>query len=533
MLTSLEGVGGGRGRQFGRKIRRQALARQVVEAAVQPGRRRQRRKQVGKMARRVGAAQQQQAVALERVVEQRNQALLQLGVQVDQQVAAAQDVELGKRRVRNDVLLGEDDHVADLLLDVVAVLFRHEKMLQPLGRDVVGDGRREAAQAGAVDGVARQVGGEDLQRVFRRRVDVGHHLVEHHRQRIGFLAGRAGRYPGLERAPPGVGRQQLRQRHRLQVFPHLLVAEETGHADQHFLEQQVDLGRVLAQVGHVALHRRDLVQTHTPLDAPQHRVDLVVGEAVAGMLAKQLDDLVQRVLAAVLVAGQVQEAAEQVGDDLFRHFLRHVDQVDDLGADGAGRHILELGRIGELRQRQPVAFLDRLQAAGAVAAHAGKDHADRQFAALGRQGGEKQVDRQAVAALLGRLGQQQAAVGDAQVGVWRDDVDAVRPHLHPVGDLRHRQAGGALQQLRQHRLVGRVEVLDDDVGDAAVLRHVGEEGDDGVESAGRGADGDDREQRARRRLGTFQRARFDRLRAGVDAPGRHRGTKSETGILGT
>ena len=69
---------------------------------------------------------------------------------IDQQVAATDQVEFGKRRVFDHVLLGKDQHVADALVDAVgaAVRLRGEKARQPFRRDVGGNAGRVDAGAG-------------------------------------------------------------------------------------------------------------------------------------------------------------------------------------------------------------------------------------------------------------------------------------------------------------------------------------------------------------------------------------------------
>ena len=80
--------------------------------------------------------------------------LLQLRGKVDQEVPAAQDVELGEGRVHDDVLHGEDRHLPDLFGDPVAVLFFDEEPLEAFGKHVGGDVGRKNALAGLVDGFA-------------------------------------------------------------------------------------------------------------------------------------------------------------------------------------------------------------------------------------------------------------------------------------------------------------------------------------------------------------------------------------------
>ncbi len=121
----------------------------------------------------LGAPQKQDAAGVQAVVKERQELLLQLRGQVDEEVPADQDVELGEGRVHDDVLRGEDHHLADLLAHPVAALLLDEEPAQALRRDVRGDVGRIDALAGLVDGVPVQVGGEDLE----REVPGGLHLL--------------------------------------------------------------------------------------------------------------------------------------------------------------------------------------------------------------------------------------------------------------------------------------------------------------------------------------------------------------------
>src|SRR5207245_7986897 len=64
---------------------------------------------------------------LERVVEYWEQLLLQSWPKIDQQVPADDQVKLRKRRVRRDVLLGEDTHPANRLVYLVGAIRFEEK----------------------------------------------------------------------------------------------------------------------------------------------------------------------------------------------------------------------------------------------------------------------------------------------------------------------------------------------------------------------------------------------------------------------
>ena len=79
-------------------------SQKVVFSLVKLGFSVQYRKQVRKLTHCLGSAQKQNATRQQCVVKHRDQLLLQLGAQVDHQIAAADEVKLGEWRVFDDVL---------------------------------------------------------------------------------------------------------------------------------------------------------------------------------------------------------------------------------------------------------------------------------------------------------------------------------------------------------------------------------------------------------------------------------------------
>ena len=75
-------------------------------------------------------------------MKQRNDAVLQLRVEIDQEIAAGHQVELGERRILDDVVLREDAHLAQFLDHAIGVALAHEPARQSLGRHVVFDAVR-------------------------------------------------------------------------------------------------------------------------------------------------------------------------------------------------------------------------------------------------------------------------------------------------------------------------------------------------------------------------------------------------------
>ena len=79
-------------------------------------------------------AQEQVAAGLERVVENGQDVVLQLGVEIDQQIAARDQVHARERRIAHHAVRGEDAQVAHFLGEHVALRIRAEEALQPLRR---------------------------------------------------------------------------------------------------------------------------------------------------------------------------------------------------------------------------------------------------------------------------------------------------------------------------------------------------------------------------------------------------------------
>jgi len=77
-------------------------------------------------------AQIQEAARLERVVKDGEHLLLQARLEIDQQVAATDDVHARERGIADDVLSGEDDHLAQGLVDPIAAFLLDEESPHPV-----------------------------------------------------------------------------------------------------------------------------------------------------------------------------------------------------------------------------------------------------------------------------------------------------------------------------------------------------------------------------------------------------------------
>ena len=278
-----------------------------------------------------------------------------------------------------------------------------------------------------------------------------------------------------------------------QLLPCRLVAEKAGHADQKLLEEEFQLLGILPQIADIRSDPVDLVDPHAPLDPPVQGILLVHREVVAGARPKQDEYFLQGAL--VLIFNRTFSSDKQVGmtekvDDLSGKFLRRGHDVGQSGVDGASGHAVEPGGSRLLRQCHPALFLDGPKPHRAVGAHAGEDDANALILPVLGQRAEEEIDGETKPPGGSRLEEVQDTVEDGHIPVGRDHIDAVRLDTHPVPDLEHLHARRALEKFGHDTLVRRVQMLDDDKGQAAFFRHMPQELFQRLQSAGRSADAD-------------------------------------------
>ena len=171
-----------------RKSRRHRPQRRVqtpVDARLAP----QLRKQVAGRARGLGNPEHQKAAPIETIVKQGQQLRLQRRLQVDQQVAAAQQIDPDERRIIDDVLHREDQHVTQLCVHPKAARVFMKKAIEPLLRHLGRDAAGIDAGARRGDGFPVQIRSKDLQRAAGFQTGCFQRLLEGHGQRVGLLAG--------------------------------------------------------------------------------------------------------------------------------------------------------------------------------------------------------------------------------------------------------------------------------------------------------------------------------------------------------
>src|ERR1051325_2125257 len=119
---------------------------------------------------------------VERIVEDVEEPVLHFSLQVDQYIAADDQILTRERRVAQDIMIREEHTIANLVLDLVVLTFAKEEALQPLGRDIGFDGCGVESLAGLSDRALIQIGCKDL----KMRMDIQPicRLEEKHRKSI-------------------------------------------------------------------------------------------------------------------------------------------------------------------------------------------------------------------------------------------------------------------------------------------------------------------------------------------------------------
>ena len=454
------------------------------------------RKQLGMVGDALGGRQEQHAIGFKRVVKTRNQAVLQLGLHIDHQIAATEQIEPGERRVLDHVLHREHHHVAQFLFDLIAGPSLDKETGQAFGRDVLGDVRRIDARPRRDNRVLIQIGGIDLNIQFLLVFgpECGLQLGEQDGDRVGFLAGRATGYPDAEVIAGFFARHQPGQDDFSQHFVRPRVAEEAGDVDQQLLDQQLRFSGVLAQIPRIRRFGFDFVLRHAAMDAPADGAFFVERE----VLTRD--------------AAQLQQNLIDPADDFFRHERRHAQPVRSLlnrlqqhrrhlfhrqdvrGAAGLNdtlRHAVILGRRRLLHHADAAGGENRAQTLRAIGGGTRENNADRARRLIIGQRAHKHVDRHSLSARLLRNCHLQHAVEQRHIAVGGDDINMIGRDREPVDCFEHRHAGAPLQNFGQQADMAGIEMRHQDECHVGIRRAGTEERLKGFQPAGRSADAND------------------------------------------
>ncbi len=422
---------------------------------------------------------------------------LQQCAEVDEHVAATDEVEVGERRVHDDVLPREHAHFADGFVDAVAAVGFREKPPQPFRRHVVGDARGIKALPRAVERREVDVRAENLHGVMQFFLREKFH--ERDGDGIHLLAAGAARNPEADRLIGFARFDQAWEHFFLQRIEHGRVAEKFRDVDEDVAEQLLHFGGMRAQVIGVFAQHLELAQRQTAADAAVECRTFVMGEIHARALAQQHEGFLERpFLAARLRRGRqhgqrVSDGTPRDADEFHGDLRGREHEIHASRRNRVGGHRGVFRRFLVLCERHAARRLHRLQAARAVRAVARENDADGVVGFLFGERFEEMVNRHVDFALRFARGNLQPAAGDAHRLVRRDDVNAVAYDGHVVLGFRDRHSCHAPQQRRQRALVRRVEVLHHHERHAWVRGEFLKQFRHRLQPARRRADGDDGE----------------------------------------
>ena len=157
-----------------------------------------RLEEIGEPADCLARAQKQESIRAQRIMERRQDLLLQTRLDIDEQVAATDQVHAREGRIADEILPRKDDCVAQRLDHAIAVLFLDKEASQPFGRHVLHQTFGVETGAGFIEQRIVQVSGENLE--FGRVRHAIEKFCECHRNRIGFLSGGTAQHPDAHRS---------------------------------------------------------------------------------------------------------------------------------------------------------------------------------------------------------------------------------------------------------------------------------------------------------------------------------------------
>lgn len=453
-------------------------------------------------------AEAQIAAWPQRIVKRLHQPILQVGLEVDQQIAAGDQIEFREGRILGDAVSGEDAHLADFPHRTALLAVLGEPALDALARDAF-ELLRIARRARDRHCSIVDVGAENLH--SRRQSCPLQAFLDQNGDRVNLLAGRARRHPDPDLGVRALVRDHFRYDRRFERLECMRIAEELRDADQELVKQQIDLARFLAQPLDECGHGVDPQHLHASLNPPNQSVVLVLAEVMPGPRTEQGADRgkVRRHIptraVAILLRGNLAQVLVVVHEQ--RRHLRHGDDVvDQSGRRRALGHAAHRRSVGiPLGQRQAAVFLHLSQSEGAVTAGSGQDDTHGKLTLIFGERGKESVDRPSMLARRSGLRDLQRSGPDGQGRIGRNDENAVRRHPLAVGRFDYCHFSVCPQQVHQQALVIGVQMLHQHEGDAGVGRHVIEERLERLEPAGGSTDTDDQ-------AGGFPSCRFSSRR---------------------
>ena len=203
---------------------------------------------------------------------------------------------------------------------------------------------------------------------------------------------------------------------------------------------------------------------------------------MTGLRPKQNEDFLDRGMrfCCFMLSGHCDERVQhcrvrEIRNDPPRNRFHWCDNIGHPGVDRTARHAVELRGRGILHKGDARVLLDRLEPECPVAAHPGENDRDAALLRILRERTKEEIDGKAESARCNRIEQVQPTIHERDILAGRNHVHLIRLDAHAIDNLRHRHRCYALQQLGEHALIGRIEMLYNDKRHSARRGHISQE----------------------------------------------------------
>ena len=187
-------------------------------------------------------------------MEQPHQLLLKFGAQVNQHIAAGEEVQPRKRRVLDEAVHREEAHLAQLFLHLVRMVLLDEEALQALGSHVFRNAQRVDAPAGGLQRLPSMSVANTW--TWRHHGERRHVLAQEDGERVGLFPGRAAGDAYAHLVGGAFVREQRGDDRPLQGRESLRVTEKMRHSNEQVLEEKLEFFGVLPEAFDVGEPRR-------------------------------------------------------------------------------------------------------------------------------------------------------------------------------------------------------------------------------------------------------------------------------------
>jgi len=249
------------------------------------------REQVGLTVDRFRPAHKQMSAFSQAVAYAPERPPLHFWLQVNQHVAATDQVQVRERGIGQEVLLRKHDSLLEAGDDAVVGVLRAEKPAQALSRHVGLDASGIASLPCELDGVLVDVGCKHLQ--VGRHVSLVDLLQKQNGERVCLFSCCTAWHPDPHRLGRAFSLDHLRKHLALEGLKRRRVSKEVCDRDQKILFEGLNLLLISPQQVKIRLQAGDRAELHPALQAPERRRPLVAREVVARLPVETRKNLLQ------------------------------------------------------------------------------------------------------------------------------------------------------------------------------------------------------------------------------------------------